>query len=53
MEWDILKFERVVYNKIELTDMGKGKGGSFLLEPGQWTDNTSMGLCLAYSLLVN
>ena len=53
MQWDILKFERVVYNKIELTDMGKGKGGSFLLEPAQWTDNTSMGLCLAYSLLVN
>ena len=47
------EFEPVVYDKIELTDMGKGKGGHFELEPGQWTDDTSMGLCLADSLLVN
>ena len=47
------EFDPVVYDTIELTDMGKGKGGSFLLEPGQWTDDTSMGLCLADSLLVN
>ena len=27
-------------------------GGRFMLKPGQWTDDTSMGLCLADSLLV-
>ncbi|MEN8376958.1 MAG: ADP-ribosylglycohydrolase family protein, partial [Gemmatimonadota bacterium] len=32
-----------------LTDMVGG--GPFLLEPGQWTDDTSMALCLAESLL--
>ena len=47
------EFDPVVYDTIELTDMGKGKGGSFLLEPGQWTDDTSMGLCLTDSLLIN
>lgn len=26
-------------------------GGPFNLQPGQWTDDTSMALCLAYSLL--
>lgn len=26
-------------------------GGPFSLEPGQWTDDTSMALCLAFSLL--
>jgi ADP-ribosyl-[dinitrogen reductase] hydrolase len=26
-------------------------GGPFGLEPGQWTDDTSMALCLATSLL--
>ena len=28
-------------------------GGPFNLEPGQWTDDTSMALCLAESLIVN
>lgn len=32
-----------------LTDMIGG--GPFNLKPGQWTDDTSMALCLAYSLL--
>ena len=27
-------------------------GGPFRLKPGQWTDDTSMGLCLAESLIV-
>ena len=36
-----------------LEDMGTKPGGHFKLEPGQWTDDTSMGLCLADSLLVN
>ena len=26
-------------------------GGCFNLQPGQWTDDTSMALCLATSLL--
>ncbi|MFG6208208.1 ADP-ribosylglycohydrolase family protein [Pseudomonas retamae] len=33
-----------------LTDMVGG--GPFHLEPGQWTDDTSMALCLAESLLI-
>ena len=32
-----------------ITDMVGG--GPFRLKPGQWTDDTSMALCLAYSLL--
>jgi len=32
-----------------LTDMVGG--GPFKLQPGQWTDDTSMALCLGYSLL--
>jgi ADP-ribosyl-[dinitrogen reductase] hydrolase len=32
-----------------LTDMVGG--GPFRLEPGQWTDDTSMALCLAESLV--
>ena len=32
-----------------LTDMVGG--GSFGLEPGQWTDDTSLALCLAASLV--
>lgn len=47
------EFAPLVYcEKPELVDMGKGIGGSFKLKPGQWTDDTSMGLCLADSLLV-
>ena len=34
-----------------LTDMGGG--GPFGLAPGQWTDDTSMALCLADSLIEN
>ncbi|TDF99555.1 ADP-ribosylglycohydrolase family protein [Paenibacillus piri] len=30
---------------------GLASGGPFQLEPGQWTDDTSMALCLAESLL--
>ena len=32
-----------------ITDMVGG--GPFLLKPGQWTDDTSMALCIADSLL--
>lgn len=34
-----------------ITDMVGG--GPFQLEPGQWTDDTSMALCLGYALLKN
>ena len=49
-----LEFQPVSYNKIVLKDMGEGEGsgGPFKLLPGQWTDDTSMGLCLADSLLM-
>ena len=48
-----LEFMPIKYNTIQLTDMGKGPGGYDHLYPGQWTDDTSMGLCLADSLLMN
>ena len=34
-----------------IVDMGNGPGGKFKLKPGQWTDDTSMGLCIADSLI--
>jgi ADP-ribosylglycohydrolase len=46
------EFEDVRYDTIDLEDMGKGPGGAFALAPGQWTDDTSMGLCLADSLIM-
>ena len=46
------EFEDVRYNIITLEDMGDGPGGAFDLLPGQWTDDTSMGLCLADSLIM-
>ena len=47
------EFEPVRYDEITLKDMGQGPGGAFRLLPGQWTDDTSMGLCLADSLIIN
>ena len=46
------EFEDVRYGIIDLEDMGIGPGGAFALSPGQWTDDTSMGLCLADSLIM-
>ena len=46
------EFQPLRYDTITLRDMGEGPGGSFQLLPGQWTDDTSMGLCLADSLIV-
>lgn len=42
-----LEFKERDYENI--TDMVGG--GPFQLEPGQWTDDTSMALCLGYALL--
>ena len=47
------EFDDVDYETIDLFDMERENEGNFNLEPGQWTDDTSMGLCLADSLLVN
>lgn len=47
------EFKKVRYDTIDLEDMGKPGISNFNMEPGQWTDDTSMGLCLADSLLMN
>ena len=47
------EFQKPTYGEIKLKNMGKGPGGHFNLEPGQWTDDTSMGLCIADSLIMN
>ena len=47
------EFHPYVPRKIDLFDMDRQREGKFKLEPGQWTDDTSMGLCIADSLLVN
>ncbi len=47
------EFEPVRYDVIDLRDMGDESASNFGMEPGQWTDDTSMGLCIADSLLMN
>ena len=47
------EFKKVRYGEIDLKDMGKPGISNFNMQPGQWTDDTSMGLCLADSLLMN
>ena len=47
------EFQDVDYEKVDLFNMDKENEGAFNLEPGQWTDDCSMGLCIADSLLVN
>ena len=46
-----VEFAPVSYGKKIIKDMGKDRGGNFDLMPGQWTDNTSMGMCIADSLI--
>ena len=46
-----LEFHKLRYGVITVTDMGKGRQGKFKLKPGQWTDDGSMAICLADSLL--
>jgi len=48
-----VEFLPLSYSFKEIKDMGKGLGGKFNLKPGQWTDDSSMGLCLADSLIEN
>ena len=48
-----VEFQPLSYNNKDIKDMGKGLGGKFKLKPGQWTDDSSMGLCLADSLIEN
>ena len=47
----INEFKSVRYDKKDT--FGMGAGGNFYLKPCQWTDDTSMGICLADSLLMN
>ena len=46
-----VEFEPLDYNYNEIKDMGHDVAGKFMLKPGQWTDDTSLGLCLADSLI--
>ena len=51
-----LEFSDIIYNSIHLKDFTdeeywKYPFNKFELKPGQWTDDSSMGLCLAESLL--
>ena len=48
-----VEFLPLDYNYNKIKDMGKYAAGKFRLEPGQWTDDSSMGLCLADSLIEN
>ena len=46
-----IEFTPLNYNNKTIIDMGNKPEGGFKLNPGQWTDNTSMGLCIADSLI--
>jgi ADP-ribosylglycohydrolase len=46
-----VEFLPLSYTFDKVKDMGNYPGGSFKLKPGQWTDDTSMGLCIADSLI--
>ena len=48
-----VEFKHLDYEYKELKDMGDSPAGKFNLQPGQWTDDSSMGLCIADSLLEN
>ena len=46
-----VEFFPLNYNFKGITGMGESKNGIFKLNPGQWTDDTSMGLCISDSLI--
>jgi len=48
-----VEFKPLNYDYKEIKDMGIFPEGRFKLKPGQWTDDTSMGLCIADSLIEN
>ena len=48
-----VEFMPLDYNYNKIKDMGDTIIGNFRLRPGQWTDDTSMGLCLSDSLIEN
>ena len=48
-----VEFQPLDYKFNQIKDMGEKPDGKFHLKPGQWTDDTSMGLCLADSLIEN
>ena len=48
-----VEFKPLDYTYNEIKDMGHDIDGKFKLKPGQWTDDTSLGLCLADSLIEN
>ena len=48
-----VEFKNLDYNYNKVKDMGNDVGGKFKLKPGQWTDDTALGLCLADSLIEN
>ena len=48
-----VEFEPLDYTYNKIKDMGNSPAGKFKLKPGQWTDDTSMGLCLADSIIEN
>lgn len=48
-----VEFYPLKYDCNDIQDMGNQIYGKFKLKPGQWTDDTSMGLCLADSLIEN
>ena len=47
------EFQPYRYGVQDLKDMGNKDFSNFGMEPGQWTDDASMGLCLADSLIMN
>ena len=46
-----VEFLPLDYNYNGIKDMGKDIKNNFKLKPGQWTDDTSMGLCISDSLI--
>jgi len=48
-----LEFSEVRYGSRIISGFDHTYGGKFRLKPGQWTDDTSMGLTMADSLLIN
>ena len=48
-----VEFMPLSYEFNGIKGMGQHESGNFSLKPGQWTDDTSMGLCLADSIIEN